>query len=34
MRDRTIDNRRSTDQCDQLVGHPWSISTFKIHSFW
>jgi len=28
MRDRTIDNRRSTGQCDRPVGHPWSISAF------
>jgi len=24
------DTRRSTSWCDQPVGHPWSISVFKL----
>jgi len=32
-RDRPSDTRRSTSWCDWSVGHPWSISVFKLHFF-
>jgi len=30
---RTSDIWQSTGCCDQPVGHPWSISMFKLHFF-
>jgi len=32
--DRPSDTRQSTGWCHQPVGHPWSISVFKLHFFW
>jgi len=33
-RDWPSDTRRSTGRCDRPIGHPWSISAFKLHFFW
>jgi len=32
--DRPSDTRRSTGWCNQPIGHPCSISVFRLHFFW